>query len=52
MPVNLVNEAMKESKRRIAKEKINNSDLKAKAKIVKSAIKEIAAKHNIIKDLL
>jgi len=29
MPINLVNEAMKESKRKIAKEKINDSNLKA-----------------------
>jgi hypothetical protein len=52
MPINLINEAMKESKSKIAKKKINHSDLRAKAKIVKSTIKDIAAKHNILKDLL
>ena len=47
MPIGLINDAMKESKRKIAREKINNSNLKAKAKIVKSAINDIATRHII-----
>jgi len=50
IPINLVNDAMKESKKKIAREKINNSDLKAKAKIMKSAIKDIAVKYNVNMD--
>ena len=47
MPINLINEAMKEAKKKIVIEKIDKSDLKAKAKILKSLIKNMAVKSNI-----
>ena len=50
MPINMINEAMKEAKNRIVSEKIDNSDLKSKAKILKSTIKDITVKSNINMD--
>ena len=47
MPINLINEVMKEAKKKIVSEKIDNSDLKLKAKILKSIIKDIAVRYNI-----
>jgi len=50
MPINLINEAMKEAKKKIVSEKIDNSDMKSKAKILKSTIRNITAKSNINMD--
>jgi len=47
MPINLINEVIKEAKKRIVSEKIDNSDMKLKAKILKSTIKDIIVKSNI-----
>ena len=47
MPINLINEAMKEAKKKIVSEKIGKSDIKSKAKIMKSLIKDMAVKSNI-----
>ena len=50
MPINLINEAMKEAKKKIVSEKLDNSDMKLKAKILKSTIKDMAVKSNINMD--
>ena len=47
MPINLINEAMKEAKKKIVSEKIGKSDIKSKAKIMKSLIKDMAGNSNI-----
>ena len=47
MPINLINEAMEKAKNKIMSEKIDNSDMKLKAKILKSTIKDIIVKSNI-----
>lgn len=41
MPINLINQAIKEAKKKIVSKKIDNSDMKSKAKILKSTIKDI-----------
>ena len=50
MPINLINQAMKEAKKKIVSEKIDKSDMKVKAKILKSTIKDIAVRYNINMD--
>ncbi|MGB7297498.1 MAG: DUF3795 domain-containing protein [Candidatus Aminicenantales bacterium] len=47
MPVELINTAMDEAKKKTADEKIERSDLKSKAKIMRAAFKGLAAKANI-----
>ena len=47
MSIELINEAVKEAKKRFASEKIDKSDLKSKSKILKSIIKDIAQSSNI-----
>ena len=46
MPIDLINEAIKKAKRRIVSEKINRSNIKSKAKILKSIIKDMTLKSN------
>lgn len=50
MPINLINQAIKEAKKKIVSEKIDNSDMKLKAKNFKSTIKDITVKSNIKMD--
>jgi hypothetical protein len=50
MPINLINQAIKEVKKKIVSEKIDNSDMKLKAKIFKSTIKDITVKSNVNMD--
>lgn len=50
MPINLINQAINEAKKKIVSEKIDNSDMKSKAKILKSTIKDITVKSNINMD--
>ena len=50
MPINLINQAIKEAKKKIVSEKIDDSDMKSKAKILKSTIKDITTKSNINMD--
>lgn len=50
MPINLINQAIKEAKKKIVSEKIDNSDMKSKAKILRSTIKDISVKSNINMD--
>ena len=47
MPVELINEAVKEAKKRIVSEKIDESDIKSKAKILRVLIKVLAVKANV-----
>jgi len=44
MPIDLINTVIERAKTKIASKKINKSDIKARAKIVKSTIKDIASK--------
>ena len=47
MPINLIHDSVKESNKKIVIDEINKSDKKAKARILKSIIKEKATKYNI-----
>lgn len=47
MSLNLINEALKKTKNKITSEKVDKSDIKTKSKILKSTIKDIAAKSKI-----
>ena len=47
MPINLIHDSVKESNKKIVIDEINKSDKKAKARILKSTIKEKATKYNI-----
>ncbi len=47
MPIDLINEAIKEAKEKLAGEKVDNSDMKSKARILRAVIKDIALKVNI-----
>jgi hypothetical protein len=50
IPINLIYDAVKESNKKIVIDVIDKSDIKAKAKILKSAIKGKAVKYNINMD--
>ena len=47
MPVELINKAIKEVKEKLISEKVNETDIKSKAKILKVIIKELALKANV-----
>ncbi len=47
MSIDLINEAIKEAKEKLAGEKVDNSDMKSKARILRAVIKDIALKVNI-----
>lgn len=47
MSIELINEAIKEAKEKLAGEKVDNSDMKSKARILRAVIKDIALKVNI-----
>ena len=42
MPIDLINRAIKQAKEKLTREKIDNSDLKSKAKALKMIIKDSA----------
>jgi len=50
MPINLIKRAMEEANKKLVSKKIDNSDLKSKAKILKSIIKDITIRSNINMD--
>jgi hypothetical protein len=50
MPINLINDTVKESSKKIVSEGIEKSDIKAKTKILKSALKDKTEKYNINMD--
>jgi len=47
MPIDLINKAIKEAKEKLAGEKVDRSDMKSKARVLKAEIKDIALKVNI-----
>ena len=47
MPIDLINKAIKEAKEKLAGEKVDNSDMKSKARVLRASIKDIALKVNI-----
>ena len=47
MPIDLINKTIKEAKEKFAIEKVDQSDVKSKAKILKVIIKDLALKLNI-----
>jgi len=47
MPIDLMNHAIKEAEKRILSEKIEETDIKSKSKIVKEMIKQLALKSNV-----
>jgi hypothetical protein len=44
IPIDLINKAIKEAKEKLATEKVNKSDMKSKARALKSVIKDLALK--------
>jgi hypothetical protein len=47
MPIESINRAIKESKRKLASEKVDESDVKSKAKLLKAVIEGVALKAHI-----
>ncbi len=47
MPIVLINRAIKEAKKKMRTEKVDESDIKTKAKILKTVIKDLALKANV-----
>ena len=47
MPIDLINKAIEEAKEKLAGEKIDKSDMKSKAKIIKAIVKDLAFKASI-----
>ena len=47
MSIELINRAIKESKKKFASEKVNTSDVKSKAKILKTIFTDMALKTNV-----
>ena len=47
MPIGLINKAIKEAKAKLVSEKVDESDMKSKANILKMMIKDLALKANV-----
>ena len=47
MPIELINRAIKETREKLVSEKVDESDMKSKAKILKVVIKDLALKANV-----
>jgi len=47
MPLNLMNEAIKEAKEKLLCEKVDISDMKSKARILKAVVRDLALRVNI-----
>jgi hypothetical protein len=47
LPVEMINKAVKEAKKKLLSGKVDKSDMKSKAKILKAAIEDLASKTNI-----
>ena len=47
MPIDLINKAIKRAKEKLTSEKIDKSDVKSKAKILRAAIKDLALEVDI-----
>ena len=47
MPADLINKAVAQAKKKLAVAKVDKSDMKAKAKVFKAVIKELASEANV-----
>jgi hypothetical protein len=47
MSIDLINKAMEEAKEKLAVEKVDKSDIKSKARVLKAVIKDLALKVSI-----
>lgn len=47
MSIDLINKAIKEAKEKLAGEKVDKSDMKSKARVLKAVIKDLALEVNI-----
>ncbi len=47
MPIDLINKAIEEAKEKLAGEKVDRSDMKLKARVLKAVIKNFALEVNI-----
>jgi len=47
MSIDLIQKAIKEAKEKLANEKVDESDMKSKARVLKSVFKELALQVNI-----
>jgi hypothetical protein len=47
MPIDLIREAMEETREKLATEKVNSSDMKSKAKVFRSVIQNLSLESNI-----
>ena len=47
MPIDLINKAIEEAKEKLAGDKVDKSDMKSKARILKAVIKDLALKFKI-----
>ena len=47
MPIDLIHNAIEEAKEKLAGEKVDESDVKLKARVLKAVIKDLALKANI-----
>ena len=47
IPIDLINRAMKEAEEKLTSEKVDHSDMKSKARILRAVIKDIALKVDI-----
>ncbi len=50
MPIDLINKAIEEAEEKLTVAKVDKSDMKAKAKVFKSVIKDLASEVNIALD--
>jgi hypothetical protein len=47
MPIDLIHNAIEEAKEKLAREKVNPADMKSKARVLKSVIKDLSVEGNI-----
>ena len=47
LPIELINKAIKETREKLLSEKVDESDVKSKAKILRAAIEDLASKAKV-----
>lgn len=47
MPIDLINKAIEEATEKLAGEKVDTSDMKSKAKMLKAVVKDLAINANV-----
>ena len=47
MPIDLIDKAIEQAKQELAREKVDKSDIKAKARTLKATIKDLASRANV-----